>query len=286
MQASPEDRTPQEPAKQKKYPLSYLLITGGLLLAFVLYLVFGEKTAPLPTPAPVPMAEVKPTPEPQPAPAPDIPQRPQAVAPEPAISAPEPEPMPTLDQSDAAVRAALLTASEVAAVDSLLDSSDLVQRGAGIVEGLNRGSVLYKVLPVPRPEGAFTVEEQAGQTVIAPASYQRYDRYADAIATLDSDAVIDTFHRFRPLFEQAYAGLGYSGDDFDNALVGALDRILATPEVTGPIALKQESVMYTFADPELEALPELQKQLLRMGPDNSAKIKLQARALRAGLLAP
>ena len=286
MQASPEDRTAQEPA-QRKYPLAYLLVAGGLLLALVLFLVLGKEPAPAPAPplpADVPRVEVKPPPVLPPAP--DIPQRAPAPAPEPAIDMPEPEPLPTLAQSDPEVRSALLSASEVAEVDSLLNASDLVQRGAGLVEGLNRGSVLYKVLPIPRPQGAFTVAESAGQTVIAPASFQRYDRYADAIAGLDSEVIVDTFHRFRPLFEQAYATLGYPGEDFDNALVGALDRILATPEVAGPIALERESVMYTFADPALEALPELQKQLLRMGPENSDKIKQQARALKAALLAP
>ncbi len=38
------------------------------------------------------------------------------------------------------------------------------------------------------------------------------------------------------------------------------------------------------ADPELEQLTGMQKQLLRMGPDNIRRIKEQARALRAGLL--
>jgi hypothetical protein len=43
--------------------------------------------------------------------------------------------------------------------------------------------------------------------------------------------------------------------------------------------------VYVFADPALENLPTVQKQLLRMGPDNISRIKQQARALREGLLA-
>jgi hypothetical protein len=42
--------------------------------------------------------------------------------------------------------------------------------------------------------------------------------------------------------------------------------------------------MYRYADPQLEELVPLQKQLLRMGPENIRRIKLQARALREGLL--
>jgi hypothetical protein len=60
--------------------------------------------------------------------------------------------------------------------------------------------------------------------------------------------------------------------------------VLATPEIEEPIALTRKSVMYKYADPQLEQLTPMQKQLLRMGPDNIRRIKEQARALRAGLL--
>jgi hypothetical protein len=52
-----------------------------------------------------------------------------------------------------------------------------------------------------------------------------------------------------------------------------IDRALATPEVDGDIALVQPKVYYEYADPRLEALDPLQKQLLRMGPANTARIK-------------
>ena len=42
--------------------------------------------------------------------------------------------------------------------------------------------------------------------------------------------------------------------------------------------------MYRYADPQLEQLSAVQKQLLRMGPDNIRRIKAQARVIRSGLL--
>ena len=67
-------------------------------------------------------------------------------------------------------------------------------------------------------------------------------------------------------------------------MIRMLDRILATPEIEGLIALTRKSVLYRYADPQLEELVPLQKHLLRMGPENIRRIKLQARALREGLL--
>jgi hypothetical protein len=48
--------------------------------------------------------------------------------------------------------------------------------------------------------------------------------------------------------------------------------------------LNWEFVGNTFADPELENLPAPQKQLLRTGPGNIRRIKIQARVLRDELL--
>jgi len=66
----------------------------------------------------------------------------------------------------------------------------------------------------------------------------------------------------------------------------AIDVILATPIVVEPIKLTRDSVVYKFADPALESLLPLQKQLLRTGPENTKRIQQQATALREALLNP
>ncbi|MGD9662789.1 MAG: DUF3014 domain-containing protein, partial [Porticoccaceae bacterium] len=89
----------------------------------------------------------------------------------------------------------------------------------------------------------------------------------------------------RPLLESAYGDLGYPADKFDNSLIAAIDQVLAAPEIDSAIALKSESVAYQFADPALESLPAIQKQMVRMGPANTAKIKVHLRQVRQALLA-
>ena len=120
---------------------------------------------------------------------------------------------------------------------------------------------------------------------MSPTGYLRYDAFADAIAALDIGILVNTFHMLRPVYEEVYGYLGLNPDDFDNAVIRTLDLVLATPEIGEPIALKPKSVMYLYASPSLESLPEVQKQLLRMGPDNIRRIKQQAQLLRDGLLA-
>ncbi len=53
--------------------------------------------------------------------------------------------------------------------------------------------------------------------------------------------------------------------DFDNSVIRTLDIILATREINNPIALERKSVMYLYADPELEKLPGLLKSAWTTG---------------------
>jgi hypothetical protein len=225
-------------------------------------------------------------------PAPDIPVREPGPEPveEVAGAAPPAENTPalpemTLQTSDEAVRMALAGAGGSALLDGPLQEDELLQRGAAIIDGTSRGLVLTKILSPSRPEGKFTTVEDQGQELIDPASYDRYDDYAQAIAGVDTAALASAFHRFRPLLEEAYAQLGYAREDFDNALIRSLDVVIATPDIPGTVAVKPKGGLYVFADPALEALPSLQKQLLRMGPENRELVKQQAVALRSALLA-
>ena len=67
--------------------------------------------------------------------------------------------------------------------------------------------------------------------------------------------------------------LGAKDPDPTTALREGIDQILATPELEGEIEVIQPKVYYEFADPKVESLKPLQKQLLRMGPHNIARIK-------------
>jgi hypothetical protein len=54
--------------------------------------------------------------------------------------------------------------------------------------------------------------------------------------------------------------------------------------VEGDVAVEAAGpVLYLFADPALEALGPVEKQLLRMGPRNARLVKQQAVALLAAL---
>jgi hypothetical protein len=60
-----------------------------------------------------------------------------------------------------------------------------------------------------------------------------------------------------------------------------MDHLLTAPEIKEPINLIRPKVFYQFADPQLEALSAGQKILVRIGVDNTQRVKSKLRELRA-----
>ncbi len=162
----------------------------------------------------------------------------------------------------------------------------LMQRMVALVDGTSRGLVLRKLLPLPPLSRSFSTEVSNGELVVSPESYSRYDSYVVALTKVDTSTAVYAFHKLRPLLERTYGELGLAPEAFDNAVIRTLDNVIATPVLEQLPVLERKSVMYTYADPQLEALPPLQKQLLRMGPDNLRRLQQKAAELREALLQP
>jgi len=166
-----------------------------------------------------------------------------------------------------------------------LNNDFLLQRSVAFLDGLSKGVLQDKLLPFTRPSQAFIADKQGQALSMGSVNFQRYDVFTQAIVAIDSQQAAAFFHWTRPLLETAYSELGYPGENLDAAIIKAIDTLLATPTIEGPIALKRESVLYQYADPATEALPGAQKQLLRMGSKNSALLKSWLSKLRSALLA-
>ena len=291
MHIEPEDHLSDKDriteGKDSRGPSVLILAIAVAIIAAIGYYYFSSQQKPSPIavePAPTVITPAAPIPAPVMPAAPDIPA-PQPVAEPTVIEEVPAEPALTLETSDPDVRAALAEASESSLVMSVLESDAILQRGAGAIDGFSRGLVPLKALALTPPKEKFSTTTVDELTYIDPASYKRYDSYARAIAALDNDLLVANFHRFRGLLEQAYAGFGYSAEDMDNALIRTLDYVLATPSLTEPATIKRKEAIFQYTDPTLEQLTPLQKQLLRMGPENLAMVKRQAEVLRKGLLA-
>jgi hypothetical protein len=192
-------------------------------------------------------------------------------------------PLPPLDGSDGTVadELAQLGGGDLA---GLLLREQVIPRIVATVDALPRQGVAVRLLPLRTPRGAFAVDEQEGSVDMSPRNAERYAPYMRVIETVDASKAVAWYVRYYPLFQQAYRDLGYPRGYFNDRLIAAIDDMLAAPEATPPIALVRTETYYRFVDPSLQRLSAGQKLMLRLGPENAAKVKAKLREIRAVLL--
>ena len=248
-----------------------LLLGLALLAAGVGWYLWSTFFAPKPAPV---VAEA-----PAPPPLPAAPAEPAIQ--HPIDTAAITEPLPALAESDPPLAEGLAAAIDRDALARYLISQDLVRRVVATVDNLPRKTYAQRLSPLKPAPGKFTVAGTDAQMAISPQNAARYAPLVRAFEAVNSEKLVALYVRFYPLFQEAYREQGYPNAYFNDRLVQVLDMLIATREAPGQLAILQPKVLYEFADPALEALPSGQKILLRMGPENAARVKAKLREIRA-----
>jgi hypothetical protein len=194
---------------------------------------------------------------------------------EPEVSAPvsEPEPvLPALDESDAEVKQRLLALNWRSGLAGLFVTEEMLRNFVVQTDNTAQGQLAAGHSLLQPLEQKFALAEGDAMQ-LDESSFARYRPYIELIESVSAEQMLVLFNRYEPLLQQAYAELGYPDELFKNKLIAAIDVMLATPEVSYPLALERPSVVYVFADPAIEQLPAAQKQMIRLGPDNQQRFK-------------
>ncbi|MBS0432382.1 MAG: DUF3014 domain-containing protein [Proteobacteria bacterium] len=193
--------------------------------------------------------------------------------------------LPALDASDAAVADALSAIPGAAGLRDLLVVQGLLPHVVATVDALPRRTIGSSILPLRTPSGAFAVADKNGVIAAVPANQDRYAPYLRIAEAVDTRALVGWYVHWYPLFQQAYQELGYPNGYFNDRLIAAIDDMLAAPEPRSPPALLPATHgRYAFADPALESLSVGQKLMIRLGPQNEARLKAKLREVRAALV--
>jgi len=222
----------------------------------------------------------------------------QRPAPPPPAAAPSPDsgpqirypieagkkPLPPLNQSDVAVRVAILDVLGDRSLEALVNPQQLVRRVVATIDNLPRRKLAPHLMPMKPVSGNLLTMGVDGSTAIAPENSARYFRYVGIVETLDAKRLVAVYAQFYPLFQQAYQELGYPNGYFNDRLIEVIDNLLETPDARKPIRVVRPKVFFEFEEPELEALPAGQKILIRVGAVNASRIKAKLREIRAELL--
>lgn len=211
------------------------------------------------------------------------------------IIEPVKDPLPLLDNSDDWLKLKLPEITWRKELLKLIIDEDMVRRFVVFTDNFAQGIIAYEHSPFILPKTKFTPEIDSvifQNTVQKPeqvssdssllvkqnvwqwdeSSSQRFSLYVDLLRSMDSENLVQWYSEIKPLINEAYSELGYE-DDFTNTLQDAITRVLDMELPKSSMALIQPSVMYKFADPDLEALPDSDKLLLRLGKDNLLVMK-------------
>ena len=181
-------------------------------------------------------------------------------------------------------RSLLEAGSPDPALRRLLEEAELARRWAVAVENLANDVVPRKQLEPFAPKGPFAVVRRGGTTSIDPQSYRRYDAFGDAVASVNVDALVIAYAALRPGLEAAYRALGYPDGSIDRAAARALHRIELAPVREGELAVVEgPGTTWIYADPALERLGDVDKQMMRLGPRNERILQEKAREISRAL---
>ena len=244
--------------------------------AYYVYYLAQQRPLP-PVAAPPPVAATQPMPQ-----ATVEPPRVEHPIEQAAATAP-PVALPALDESDAAAHEMLAALFGGGTFDALFRPQNIVRNVVATIDNLPRKSVAPRIVPINPVPGAFRVAGPDGAVIVGLDNAARYSPYVRAMEAMDSAKLVAIYVRLYPLFQQAYADLGYPSRYFNDRLFEVIDHLLATPDVSGPLALTQPKVLYEYANPALQDLSAGQKILLRMGGENEAKVKAKLRELKRAL---
>ncbi len=220
-----------------------------------------------------PQGPVQPQPAPASAPvaqAPVLPVEPKPAAP--------PAPL-TLEQAEDLIRAKSAQLGAHAKLIEWLKSEDFIRRFVSAVDAVAVGKSPRKGLSFWRPKKKFAAMTKDDGPYLDPRTYARYNLAAAAFQSVDAQAAASILKELKPVFQQAYEELGYQHSNFEDTLIRAMQELLKTPVVKGPIPLKEKVISYSMADEKLEDLSPAQKHLLRMGPKNTAAIQAKLREI-------
>ena len=189
--------------------------------------------------------------------------------------------LPPLTEMDGFLRPLLAALSARPELARWLATDDLTRQLAAAIDQAAAGGSPARDFRVLAPQAPFTTTGRPTQRTIDPAGYRRYDGLVSTVTSIDASAVAKIYRTIRPRLNEAYQGLGNPNRDVNNAVLNALDILLDTPVVKGPIRVVEgDGASWAYADPDLEALMPTQKQLLRMGPAHTEALLVWLRALK------
>lgn len=273
----------------KDNKLIYSLVIGVIVLFGLFMLLTNDDEEPAPVIVSNQLPEPRPTP-PRPAPAP-IEETVEVVVAPPVLSEPaeiipivvEPV-LPELNGSDIYIKEELAAMANGAALTNYLVSEEVIRKFVVMVENMSRGEFPERNRPLVNPAEPMQITELGSEFFLMDAqSYQRFSALISALTNVSTDRTIELYRQLLPLFQEAYAELGLRNSDFTEVTLLAIDNVLNARTAAQPQQLTRPTLNYLYANPDIENYTDVEKLLMRLGPQNTENLKRRLEFLKRRL---
>jgi len=193
-------------------------------------------------------------------------------------------PLPVLEKSDGLIFNIFNRLFDASSVKMMFRNTNFIPRVVVTVDNLLNKSISPEQFPTTSVRGKFKVSGREGSQILSQLNYKRYRLYIKMLESVNQQELVRAYIKMYPLFQQAYLDLGKQDVYFNDRLVDVIDDLLISPEINKPIKLSRKSVMFKFADSQLESLSTGQKIMIRMGPENAKRVKKVLASIRKMLL--
>ena len=158
-------------------------------------------------------------------------------------------------------------------VQNWISTEEYTRKTIALIDNIARNKFPKKDLAQFFLDEKFKVTKDAGNIVLDPTGYERFNKITESIVSIDSALVADIFQALEPKVQSFYDELGNTDKSFRSTFIKAVNNIQKVPVIHDPIILVRPKIYYKFADPELESMSTLNKQFVRMGPVNTLLIQ-------------
>lgn len=165
----------------------------------------------------------------------------------------------------------------------LLVKKHILRKFVRAINSLEEGKVVSKYRPTVQPQQAFVAKEYGKQWIMSSVNYARYTPYITTLENMGANELILAYNNYYETLVEAYQELGVNKGEFKSVTRRALQQLIDAPEYSDSPILTHKSVMYKYQDKEIENLPAAQKLMIRLGPNNSKRLKALLTEIVKGL---
>jgi hypothetical protein len=163
----------------------------------------------------------------------------------------------------------------------ILGQSSPLRRFVAALDAVALGKRPLEPLDFLRPENPFTATKQGQRWLQSDASRERFTDPVQLFCDMPASALAKLYRFLEPALQEACNGLGYRDKAVRDLLTEAFTVLLSTPipEEEPALVAGVKAGIYYWQHPELEALNDAQKLLLRLGGKNTALLRRQLEAI-------